>query len=380
MNVTSKLPKVGTTIFTTMSNLSRQHNALNLSQGFPNFDVDEKLTKLVKNAMNGAYNQYAPMLGAIQLRESIVNKIAYLYKTDYDVDGEVVITSGATQALFSAISAFVRKDDEVISFKPAYDAYEPTVELQGGKVVPIQLHHPHYKVDWKEVAEKITSKTKMIVVNTPQNPCGTTFSKEDMLELQRLTTDTNIIVLSDEVYEHMVFDGEQHQSVCRFTELKKRSLITASFGKTFHATGWKMGYCLGPKELMKEFIKVHQFTIYSVNHPVQMGLAEYMKHEEHYIHLSEFYQEKRDFFLSAIQSSRFSFVPSQATYFQLLDYSAISDEGDVDFARRLTEEFKIASIPLSVFNENQVDFKALRFCFAKTEETLSQAAEILNKI
>lgn len=380
MNLSSKLPNVGTTIFTTMSNLSREHNALNLSQGFPNFAIDDKLAKLVKKAMNGVYNQYAPMLGAPQLREAIVNKIAHLYNTEYAVDGEVVITSGATQALFSAISAFVQKDDEVILFKPAYDAYEPTVELQGGKVIPIQLQHPNYQVDWKEVEEKISSKTKMIVVNTPQNPCGTIFSKQDMLELERITNNTDIIVLSDEVYEHMVFDGEEHWSVCRFPELKKRSLITASFGKTFHATGWKMGYCLGPKELMKEFIKVHQFTIYCVNHPVQIGLAEYMKHEEHYTYLPEFYQQKRDLFLSAIESSRFSFVPSQATYFQLLDYSTISDEGDVDFAKRLTKEFKIASIPLSVFNENQVDFKALRFCFAKTEETLLKAADILNKI
>jgi len=380
MNLSSKLPNVGTTIFATMSNLSRQHNALNLSQGFPNFAIDEKLEELVKNAMNGAYNQYAPMLGSIELREAIAHKIDHLYQTNYDVDGEIVITSGATQALFSAISAFIHKDDEVILFKPAYDAYEPTVELQGGKVIPIQLHHPHYQVDWKEVESKITAKTKMIVVNTPQNPCGTIFTKEDVLELQRMTNNTDIIVLSDEVYEHMIFDGEEHWSACRFPELKKRSLITASFGKTFHATGWKIGYCLGPRELMKEFIKVHQFTIYCVNHPVQIGMAEYMKHEEHYMYLPEFYQQKRDLFLSSVEDSRFSFVPSQATYFQLLDYSAISDEGDVEFAKRLTKEFKIASIPLSVFNENQVDFKALRFCFAKTEETLLKAADILNKI
>ena len=247
-------------------------------------------------------------------------------------------------------------------------------------MVSIQLKHPNYRVDWLEVAEKINPKTKMIVVNTPQNPCGTTFSKADMLELQRLTRNTNIIILSDEVYEHMVFDGEEHQSVCKFPDLKKRSLITASFGKTFHATGWKIGYCLGPKALMKEFIKVHQFTIYSANHPMQIGIAEYMKCEDHYRDLAEFYQNKRDFFLTALEGSRFSYLPSKATYFQLLDYSNISDEPDIEFAKRLTKEFKIASIPLSVFNENQLDNKVLRFCFAKTESTLAKAVDILNKI
>ena len=380
MNFTSKLPKVGTTIFTVMSNLSKKHNAINLSQGFPNFDSDPRLSELVAKAMKDGYNQYAPMQGTVSLREAIAAKFQNLYNSSYNPNGEIIVTAGATQAIFTAISAFINPNDEVILFKPAYDCYEPAVEVHGGKVIPIQLQHPHYRVDWKEVEEKITFKTKMIVINTPQNPCGTIFSKEDMLELERITNDTNIIILSDEVYEHLVFDNQEHQSVCRFSELKKRSFITASFGKTFHTTGWKVGYCCGPEELMNEFVKVHQFNVFSVNHPVQIALATYLSDENNYNQLSHFFQKKRDTFLSAIADSRFSFVPAQATYFQLLDYSAISDENDIDFAKRLTKEFKIASIPLSVFNENQLDFKALRFCFAKKEETLLQAAEILNKI
>lgn len=380
MNLVSKLPNVGTTIFALMSNLANQHKALNLSQGFPNFDIDPKLTEMVTKAMRDGYNQYSPMLGVYVLREAIAQKLDTLYSSTYGVTGEIVITAGATQAIYTAISAIIRPGYEVILFKPAYDSYEPVVEVNGGTVVPIQLQHPDYRVNWKEVEEKITSKTKMIVINSPQNPCGTIFSEEDMLNLERITRDTDIIILSDEVYEHMVFDGQEHQSICRFPELKKRSFLTASFGKTFHATGWKIGYCCGPKELMKEFIKVHQFNVYCINHPIQMALAEYLQDENHYRSLSHFFQQKRDMFLNAIEDSRFSFVPSHATYFQLLDFSAISKEGDVDFAKRLTEEYKIASIPLSVFNHNQLDFKALRFCFAKTDETLLQAAEILNKI
>ena len=380
MNHRSKLPNVVTNIFTQMSNLSREYNAINLSQGFPNFKTDTKLFELVANAMNNEHNQYAPMLGVLSLREAIATKFQKLYNSNYNPENEIVITAGATQAIYTIISAFIQKDDEVILFKPAYDSYEPTVELNGGKIIPIQLVHPNYKVNWNEVKEKISSKTKMIIVNTPQNPCGTIFSKEDMLTLENITKDTNIIVLSDEVYEHMIYDGKQHQSVCLFPELKKRSFITASFGKTFHNTGWKMGYCCGPQELMEEFIKVHQFNVFCVNHPIQIALAQYLEDDSHYKELSSFFQTKRDTFLSAIRGSKFTFIPSEATYFQLLSYSDITDEGDVEFAKRLTREYKIASIPLSVFNENQLDFKALRFCFAKTDDTLLQAAEILNKI
>lgn len=380
MNHTSKLPNVGTTIFTVMSMLAKEHNAINLSQGFPNFESDPKLIDLVSKAMNEGYNQYAPMMGALTLRESISNKFQHLYQSTYNPENEIVVTAGATQAIFTIISAFVKANDEVIIFTPAYDCYDPSIELQGGKTIPIQLTYPDYKVDWNLVESKINSKTKMIIINTPQNPSGSIFSKEDMLTLERLTNDTDIIVLSDEVYEHMIYDGEEHQSACLFPALKERSFITASFGKTFHNTGWKVGYCCGPEDLMKEFIKVHQFNVFAVNHPVQIALAEYLKESSHYNELSGFFQQKRDLFLNAISDSKFQYKPTQATYFQTLEYSNISEEGDVAFAKRLTKEYGVASIPLSVFNENHLDFKALRFCFAKTDETLLKAAEILNKL
>jgi len=380
MNHISKLPDIETTIFTVMGNLSKKHKAINLSQGFPNFKSDQKLIDLVSKAMNSGYNQYAPMLGVRELREAIAEKFDKLYQTSYNPENEIVVTAGATQAIFTIISAFISPKDEVILFKPAYDCYEPAIELNGGKVIPIQLKYPDYQVDWDEVNKVFSEKTKMIVINTPQNPCGTVFFKEDMQQLEALTRDTNCIVLSDEVYEHMVFDGLQHQSACLFPDLKERTFITASFGKTFHNTGWKMGYCCGPKELMKEFIKVHQFNVYSVNTPMQMALAMYLQDENNYKYLSVFFQQKRDVFLEAIKDSRFNFTPSRATYFQVLNYKNISQEHDVDFAKRLVTEFGVASIPLSVFNTNRLDEKVLRFCFAKKEETLLKAAEILSTL
>lgn len=380
MKFKSKLPKVGTTIFTKMSALATEHKALNLSQGFPNYPSSQKLNDLVSNAMNSGYNQYAPMAGNLELLLAISHKYELLYNAAYHPEKEITVTAGATQAIYTIISAFIRPNDEVLIFKPAYDCYEPAVEVNGGKTVPIQLSAPDYKVDWTEVASKITPKTKMIMINSPHNPSGTIWSKADMLELQKLTDGTNIIVLSDEVYEHIVFDDSQHQSACLFEDLKQRSFITASFGKTFHNTGWKIGYCCAPESLMAEFRKVHQFNVFSVHHPTQKGIADYMQDAETYLGLSSFFQQKRDLFLSLISKSRFNFKPSQGTYFQVLDYSEITDEYDVDFAKRLTTDFGIASIPLSVFNENNKDDKVLRFCFAKTDETLIKAAEILNRI
>ena len=376
----SKLPNIGTTIFTVMSQLANTHNAINLSQGFPNYNSDQKLTDLVNKAMNSGYNQYAPMAGNLDLRLAISNKYQRLYNNTYHPENEITVTSGATQGIYCIISAFIRPNDEVIIFKPAYDCYEPAVEVNGGGAIPIQLSAPNYKVDWNEVASKITSKTKMILINSPHNPSGTIWSKEDMLQLQKLTDNTDIIVLSDEVYEHIVFDGAQHQSACLFDGLKQRSFITASFGKTFHNTGWKIGYTCGPEALMEEFRKVHQFNVFSVHHPSQKGIADYMQDKKTYLGLNTFFQQKRDLFLSLIKDSKFKIKPSKGTYFQVLDYSDITDEYDVDFAKRLTTEFGIASIPLSVFNENNKDDKVLRFCFAKTDETLVKAAEILNKI
>lgn len=376
----SKLPNVGTSIFSIMSRLASTHNAINLAQGFPNFKSDQKLIDLVSNAMNKGHNQYAPMPGVLPLRKAVVNKFELLYNTSYHPETEITITAGATQAIYTAIAAFVKQDDEVIIFCPAYDCYAPAIEVHGGKVIPIQLESPDYKVNWEEVAQKISPKTKMIVINTPHNPSGTLLLESDMLQLQQLTKNTNIIILSDEVYEHIIFDNERHQSVCLFKDLRSRSLITASFGKTFHNTGWKMGYCCGPEELMAEFRKIHQFNVFSVNHPVQIGLSEYLNDASHYQDLSGFYQQKRDLFLKLIRGSRFSSIPSKGTYFQLLDFSGITQESDTEFANRLTMENGLASIPVSVFNENELDQRMLRFCFAKTDDTLEQAAEIICSI
>lgn len=380
MDHNSKLPNVHTSIFTVMSALANKHNALNLSQGFPNFKSDQKLIDLVSNAMNSGYNQYAPMAGNLELRVAITNKFEQLYNTSYNPDSEITVTAGATQAIFTIISTFIKPDDEVILFRPAYDCYEPAIELNGGKPISVQLEAPHYKVDWTEVSKKITSKTRMVVINTPHNPSGTILSKDDMLKLQELLKGTNIILLSDEVYEHIIFDDLKHQSACLFSDLKSRSFVVASFGKTFHNTGWKLGYCCAPKELMQEFQKVHQFNVFCVNHPIQKALADYLQEPNHYLELSTFYQRKRDLFLSLIKDSRFKFSPAQGTYFQGLDYTNITTENDVDFAKRLTIDHKIAAIPLSVFNTHNLDNKVLRFCFAKTDDTLKQAADILNTI
>lgn len=363
-----------------MSKMAADYDAINLSQGFPNFECDAKLKALMENTYKNSYNQYAPMAGIMELRREISNKYELLYGTSYNPDAEITITAGATQAIFTAITAFVKKEDEVIIFKPAYDCYEPAIEVNGGIVIPIQLNAPNYKIDWEEVKAKISSRTKMILINTPHNPTGTIFSNEDMLQLQKICEGTNIVVLSDEVYEHIVFDENEHQSVCRFSDLKSRSFITASFGKTFHVTGWKIGYCCAHKELMKEFRKVHQFNVFCVHHPTQVVLSEYLKEPKHYLELNHFYQQKRDLFLSLIKDSKFTFNPTQGTYFQNLDFSQITDENDVEFSKRLVSEFGIASIPLSEFNVNNRDDKMLRFCFAKKDETLRMAAEILNKI
>lgn len=378
--ITSKLPDIGTTIFTVMGQLAHQHNAVNLSQGFPNFNPDPKLLALFQQALRENHNQYAPMQGIFSLRESIVQKIAALYGKNYHPESEITVTAGATQAIFTAISAFVNSGDEVIVFKPAYDCYEPAIALQGATVVPIALQGTNFTIDWEEVRLKITSKTKMVIINSPHNPSGTILSKEDMLQLEVVLENSSCILLSDEVYEHIVFDGGLHESVAKYPRLAERSILCASFGKTFHVTGWKIGYVAGPKALMKEFNKVHQFNVFCVNHPVQHALAKYLKEPGHYLSLGAFYEEKRDYFLAVLKGSRFRFTPAQGTYFQTVDYSKISDENAVDFSKRLIVEKRLASIPLSVFNLNNTDNKQLRLCFAKTKTTLDKAAEILNAI
>ncbi|MAO08902.1 MAG: methionine aminotransferase [Alteromonas sp.] len=376
----SKLPNVQTTIFTVMSKMASDHGALNLSQGFPNFDSDPELIEAVSKAMKNGYNQYAPMQGDLALRERISEKLQLLYGKTYDVGSEITVTAGATQAIFTAIAATIHAGDEVIVFAPAYDCYEPAVALFGGVTKPIQLRPPSYRPDWEEVAHTITPKTKLIIINSPHNPSGMLFSEEDMLILQNLAEKHDLMLISDEVYEHIIFDGEMHQSAARFEALAQRTFITASFGKTFHNTGWKMGYCVAPKALMKEFQKVHQYNVFCVNTPIQKGLASYMEDPQHYLSLPKFYEAKRDFFLNLIKDSRFHITPSKGTYFQLLDYSNITSETDTLFAEKLTKEYKLATIPTSVFNKNKENFHQLRICFAKTEDTLKQAADIINSI
>ncbi|MEG9327686.1 methionine aminotransferase [Salinimicrobium catena] len=376
----SKLPKHQTSIFTVMGKMARDHGAVNMSQGYPNFETDVRLKDLVTKAMKDGYNQYAPLAGIPQLREQIVNKIEALHKKTYDPNKEVTVTDGATQALFLAITAFVQPGDEVIVLKPAYDSYEPAIELNGGKPVLVQMKGKDYEVDWDEVKAKISSKTRMLIINTPHNPSGKVFSKRDMQQLEALLRDTDIILLSDEVYEHIIFDELQHHSASAFPGLAERAVVCASFGKTFHNTGWKMGYCVAPAELMAEIWKVMEVNVFCVHHPTQRAFAEYLKTPDHYLQLGNFYQQKRDRFLELIQDTAFKAIPAQGTYFQLLDYSEITQEHDVDFARRLITEYNLASIPVSVFNKDQLDQKQLRFCFAKTDETLVEAAEILKKV
>ncbi|MDP3331879.1 MAG: methionine aminotransferase [Methylococcaceae bacterium] len=379
-SLTSKLPNVGTTIFSVMSKLAADHHAINLSQGFPDFDCDPELPALVYKYMQAGHNQYAPMAGIIGLREVLADKTQSLYGANYDPEQEITITAGATQAIYTAITAIIRAGDEVIIFDPAYDSYEPAIELNGGKTIHLQLQAPAYTIDWEQVKQAINPRTRMIIINTPHNPTGTVLSAADLIKLEEVTKGTDIVIISDEVYEHIIFDGLQHQSVARYPALAERSFIISSFGKTFHATGWKIGYCVAPQILMAEFRKVHQFLVFCTNTPVQFALAEYLKQKNHYLALGNFYQQKRDYFIELIKDSKFEFVPAAGTYFQLLNYQHLSDEKDTDYALRLTKEFGVASIPVSVFYHQQLDNKVLRFCFAKKQETLEKAAAILNKV
>ncbi len=378
--INSKLPNVGTSIFTVMSKLAANNNAINLSQGFPDFNCSEELISLVTKYMKAGHNQYAPMEGLMSLRKMLAAKTENLYSAKYDPETEITITSGATQAIFTAITAIVRENDEVIIFEPAYDCYQPAIELNGGKTIYVSLKAPGYTIDWEEVKKNINRRTRMIIINTPHNPTGSIMSAKDMIKLEKLTQGTDIVIISDEVYEHIIFDGCEHQSVARFPGLADRSIIISSFGKTYHTTGWKMGYCVAPKKLMDEFRKVHQFLVFSCNAPIQYALTEFLKKKNNYLELGKFYQKKRDHFVKLIKSSKFEFEPAAGTYFQLLRYKKISKEKDIDFAVRLTKEFGIASIPISVFYHEAVDNHVLRFCFAKKEETLEKAAEILNRI
>jgi methionine aminotransferase len=378
--IKSKLPHTGTTIFTTMSALAKKHNAINLSQGFPDFGIDTQLADLVKKAIQEGYNQYAPMPGLPELRNTIAHKIFNTYNVKYNPETEITVTAGATQAIFTAIASTINEGDEVIIFTPAYDCYEPAITLNGGKPIYFQLSAPDYKIDWEKVKRIINQRTKMIIINSPHNPTGSILTKDDLLMLEKLLSGTDILLLSDEVYEHIIFDNNIHESVIKYEGLAERSIVVSSFGKTFHVTGWKIGYCVAPENIMKEFRKAHQYNVFSVNSPMQWAINEYLKDTGHYQHLSSFYQEKRDYFQSLIKGSKFDILPCKGTYFQLLGYSKISDKKDIDFAQELTIKHKVAAIPLSVFYHKNHDDKVLRFCFAKENETLEKAAEILHKL
>lgn len=380
MQLSSKLPHVGTTIFTVMSKLAQECGAINLSQGFPDFPIDGKLIDLVEKAMRAGHNQYAPMPGLPALREAIAAKAQRLYGFSYDPETEVTVTSGGTQAIFTAIGAVVHPSDEVIIIDPAYDCYAPTVELFGGRPIHVRLGND-MKFDADAVRTAITPRTRMLMINTPHNPAGTILRNADMQRIADMLRDTDIILLSDEVYEHLVFDGEPHVSAINYPELRDRAFVIFSFGKVFHATGWKMGYAMAPKPLTAEFRKVHQFNVFSANTPMQHALATYMQEPAHYEQVSAFYQAKRDRFAAGMRNSSFKLLPCEGSYFQTADYSAISNEGDRAFAERVAREFGVATIPLSPFyKEPPPEQRLLRFCFAKQDATLDAAIEKLCRI
>ena len=380
MHIQSKLPEVGTTIFTVMSQLAVQHQAINLSQGFPDYECSPELIKLVDHYMRSGYNQYAPMAGLLSLRERIAEKQEKLHHVIYNPDTEITITAGGTQALFASIACVIRPDDEVIIFEPAYDAYGPTVTLFGGRIRAVELSAPNYSIDWVEVGKLINDKTRMIILNYPNNPTGRTLDEHDIKCLIDLTRDTNILLLSDEVYEHLIYDGKQHLSLSRYPELRERSFITASFGKLLHATGWKVGYCLAPEWLMKEFRKIHQFEVFSVNSFVQYAISDFLKNDRNYLEIRDFFQVKKDFFAALMKGTRFDLLTCNGSYFQSVQYSKISNEKDTDLAIRLIKEFGVAGIPVSAFYSKGTDDHVLRFCFAKKKETLEKAVENLIKV
>jgi methionine aminotransferase len=375
--IQSKQPNAGTTIFTIMSVLAAEHNAINLGQGFPDFLMDKELTDLVDAAMKKGHNQYVHMNGLVQLREQIAEKINSLYTNIINPETEITITPGGTYAIYTALTTILQHGDEAIIFEPAYDCYIPTIEINGAVPVIIPLHFPDYSIDWELVKQKISPKTKAIILNTPHNPTGSVLRANDITQLKSIVKNTNIIIVSDEVYEHLIFEGIQHESMLRHPELYERSFVCFSFGKTYHCTGWKMGYCVAPPMLMNEFRKIHQFNCFSCNSPMQFALATYLQQKEKYLQLGAFLQQKRDYFFTLMQQTKFKALPSYGSYFQLYSYEGITDESEKEFAIRLTKEYKVATIPTSVFYKNGTDNKVLRFCFAKKETTLEEAVNRL---
>lgn len=378
--IQSKLPDIGTTIFTVMSALASEHKAVNLGQGFPDYPMSEELTARVYEAMRQGHNQYAPMPGLPALREAIAEKVEFLYKAKVDPATEITITPGGTYAIYTAFTTILRPGDEVIVFEPAYDSYIPNIEINGAKAIPLSLTYPDYRIDWDLVRTAITSRTKAIIINSPHNPTGSVLEQQDLQELKEITSGTGIFIVSDEVYEHLIFDGKPHESILKYPELLERSFVCFSFGKTYHCTGWKLGYCIAPAALMKEYRKVHQFNAFTCFTPAQVALADYLKNREAYLSLPRFMQQKRDYFLELMKQTRFDLLPTYGSYFVCASYGRISDESDADLAVRLTKEVGVATIPVSAFYHNKKDDKVLRFCFAKQSRTLQQAAERLMKL
>jgi methionine transaminase len=377
LQIQSKLPNVGTTIFTVMSGLATKHNAVNLGQGFPDFPMSEELTGLVNAAMKNNFNQYSPMPGWMPLRELIAEKVEFLYQTKINPDTEITITPGGTYAIYSAFTTILQPGDEVIVFEPAYDSYIPNIEINGAKAITIDLVYPDYHIDWTAVQQAVTSKTKAIIINSPHNPTGSVIGEEDIKQLRKIVEGTSIFIISDEVYEHLIFDNIPHQSILRYPDLLQRSFVCFSFGKTYNCTGWKMGYCIAHEGMTQEFRKVHQFNCFSCHTPSQVALAEFLKNKDAYLSLSSFMQEKRDYFKQLMLQTKFTLQNSFGSYFICGTYENISEEGDKDFAIRLTKEAGVATIPVSAFYQNGKDDKVLRFCFSKKNETLEAAVEKL---
>lgn len=379
-SIISKLPNVGTTIFAVMSGLATEHHAVNLGQGFPDFPMNEELHGLVAKAMKDGFNQYAPMPGWMPLRDSIAEKVEYLYGTKINPDTEITITPGGTYGLYSALTAILHPGNEVIVFEPAYDSYIPNIEINGGVAIRIPLVFPDYHIDWEKVRSVVNDRTRAIMINSPHNPTGAVIGEKDIEALRALVRDTNIFIISDEVYEHLIFDGIPHQSILRYPDLLERSFVSFSFGKVYNCTGWKLGYCIAPAALMKEFRKVHQFNVFSCFTPTQVALASFLKNKEAYTGLGSFMQKKRDHFVNLMKQTRFSLQSSHGSYFICGTYENITDEADKDFAIRLTKEFGVATIPVSAFYQDGKDDKVLRFCFSKKEETLEAAVEKLARV
>lgn len=378
--IDSKLKNIGTSIFAVMTKLANEKNALNLSQGFPDFNISNKLIELVTHYMKLGKNQYAPMQGVAELRKVIAKKIEKLYNCQYDFENEITITAGATQALYTAISVLINPGDEAVIFEPAYDSYAPSVIANGGTPIFISLEAPEFSIPWNKVKQSVTKNTKLIIINSPHNPTGAIINQTDLVELENLVKDKNIFIISDEVYEHIVFDNQKHISICESRLLREKSFIISSFGKTFHTTGWKIGYCAAPKILTDEFRKLHQFIVFAVNTPIQYAYADFMNDDKNYLSVNSFYQKKRDKFLEVISNTKFKPLYSNGTYFQLLDYSEISDKDDFNFCVELIDEIGVAAIPLSPFYSKPSKNKLIRICFAKRDEVLIEAGKRMEKL